>query len=142
MPETYNNSTDSAPSSSEIACPTVFIVDDDYAIRDSLRVLMRTLGLPVRTYPSAEDFLTDFQLEWTGILFVDLRMPGMGGFQLIEQLDRRGSKIPVALISGHLDEDQISESSGSYPVNILEKPFGIDRLKEILRKYFSSPTLD
>jgi len=122
--------------------PTVYVVDDDDAVRDSLKVLMGMFGIPVQCFPSAEEFLAVCRTDWIGLLFIDLRMPGMGGFRLIEQLDYRGSRLPVAVISGHLDEEQISESSGSYPVTILEKPFAVERLKEILRRHFTNSSLD
>lgn len=120
---------------------SVYVIDDDDAVRDSFQILLEMLEIPVRTFPSAEEFLSALNPEWDGLMFIDLRMPGMGGFRLIEELERRGSRLAVAIISGHLDEERISESSGTYPATILEKPFEVERLKDVLRRYFDVPGL-
>lgn len=122
--------------------PAVYIVDDDEPVRDSFRILMETFGIPVHTFVSAEDFLASCNLEWIGILFVDLRMPGMGGLQLIERLDALGSRLDVVVVSGHMDEERFTESSGSYPALILEKPFAVERLREILARTFPQAALN
>lgn len=120
---------------------SVYVIDDDDAVRDSFRIMLEMLGIPVLTFSSAEDFLSELNPEWNGLIFLDLRMPGMGGFRLIEELERRGSRLAIAIISGHLDEERISESSGTYPATILEKPFEVERLKDVLRRYFDVPGL-
>ncbi len=118
-----------------------YIVDDDDAVRDSFQILLEMLGIPIRAFASAEEFLAAWEPNWNGLVFIDLRMPGMGGFKMIEELERLGSRLAVAIISGHLDEERISESSGSYPATILEKPFEVERLKDVLRRYFDVPGL-
>ena len=68
--------------------PTVFVVDDDPAIRDALRMLMRSVRLRVETYSSAHEFLTAYRPERAGCLVLDVRMPGMSGLELQEKLSR------------------------------------------------------
>ena len=82
---------------------TVFIVDDDEAVRDSLRWLLEANGYHVSAFASAESFLTAFDDKTAGVLIVDVRMPGMSGLELQEQLIARKSSMPIVFITGHGD---------------------------------------
>ena len=82
---------------------TVYIVDDDEAVRDSLRWLLEANGYRVRAYASAESFLNEYDEQQPGVLIVDVRMPGMSGLELQEQLIQRKSTMPIVFITGHGD---------------------------------------
>jgi len=82
---------------------TVFIVDDDEAVRDSLRWLLEANGYRVRAYASGESFLEDYDASQIGVLIADVRMPGMSGLELQEQLIARNARCPLVFITGHGD---------------------------------------
>jgi two-component system response regulator DctR len=82
---------------------TVHVVDDDDAIRDALAWLLRSRGVPARTWPSAEAFLADWSEEMRGCLVLDVRMEGMSGPELFDRLLARGSRLPVIFLTGHGD---------------------------------------
>src|SRR5205823_2984737 len=85
----------SQPPVSMMQDPMVYIVDDDPDLRDSLRWLMKTVGLHVETFPSAADFLRDFTPRGPGCLVFDVRMPETSGLDLFEELVARGKSMPV-----------------------------------------------
>ena len=103
--------------------PTVFIVDDDSAVRGSLRLLLKSIGLPVSTFESAQAFLDAYSDEWTGCLLLDVRMPGMSGPALQQQLNLRGSILPVVFITGHGDVSMAVEAMQQGAFDFVEKPF-------------------
>ena len=80
---------------------TVFIVDDDAAVRDSLAMLLELKGFHTRTYTSAEEFLERYRSDWAGCLVLDLRMTGMSGLELQAELLRRGIGLPVIIATAH-----------------------------------------
>ena len=80
--------------------PTVFVVDDDAAVRQSLSLLMRSMGLPVEPFESAQDFLARARPSQPGCLVLDIRMPGMSGLELQEELSRLGFTLPVIFLFG------------------------------------------
>jgi len=82
---------------------TVYIVDDDEAVRDSLRWLLEANNYRVRAFPSGESFLAEYDEQRPGVLIVDVRMPGMSGLELQEQLIARKSSMPIVFITGHGD---------------------------------------
>ncbi len=102
---------------------TVFVVDDDSDIRDSLSWLMGTVGLGVKTYASADEFLRDFRPEGPSCLVVDIRMPGISGLDLFEMLVARGEMIPVLFITAHADVPMAIRAMKSGAAEFLEKPF-------------------
>ena len=81
--------------------PTVFVVDDDLAVLKGLRLLIRSAGINVETYLSAQDFLDSYDPARPGCLVLDLRMPGMSGLELQETLLKRKIGIPIIIITGH-----------------------------------------
>src|SRR6516162_11437817 len=85
------------------ATPTVFVVDDDEGVRNSLRFLLRSVGLTTRALGSASEFLEVYKQNQPGCLVLDVRMPGMSGIELQQQLNLRGATIPVIFITGHGD---------------------------------------
>ncbi len=108
--------------------PTVFVVDDDEAIRDAIRFLMRTAKLNVETYESAEAFLEQYHSTWRGCLILDVRMPGMGGMELHTELLKRKIILPVLIITGHGDVPMAVQAMKSGVADFIEKPFKNDEL--------------
>jgi two-component system response regulator FixJ len=115
---------------------TVFIVDDDDAVRGSLRVLLKASGLPSVALSSAQEFLDTWHAEQPGCLILDVRMPGMSGLELQTELNRRGAIIPVIFISGHGDIPMAVEAIQHGAFDFLPKPFSdkdlIDRVRRAI----------
>ena len=82
---------------------TVFIVDDDDAFRDSLCWLLESAGHRVVAYAAAENFLTAYEPDQAGCLVLDIRMPGMNGLELQDELKRRELTLPIVFVTGHGD---------------------------------------
>lgn len=104
-------------------CPTVYIVDDDPDMRDSLVWLFRTVGIRSVAYPSAEDFLQADPPEGPACLVLDVRMPGTGGMDLFEDLTARGVAIPVLFITAYADVPMAVRALKSGACEFIEKPF-------------------
>ncbi|MEI8399594.1 MAG: response regulator transcription factor [Alcaligenaceae bacterium] len=115
---------------------TVYIVDDDEAVRDSLRWLLEANNYRVRAYASAEAFLAEYDEQQPGVLIVDVRMPGMSGLELQEQLIARKSTMPVVFITGHGDIPMAISTMKKGAVDFLEKPFDETALREIVGRMF------
>jgi len=113
---------------------TVFIVDDDEAVRDSLRWLLEANGYKVRTFVSAETFLTDYDPNQVGVLICDVRMPGMSGLELQEQLLARKAPLPIVFITGHGDVPMAVTTMKKGAIDFLEKPFNEGDLREIVAR--------
>jgi FixJ family two-component response regulator len=103
--------------------PRVHIVDDDDAMRDSLKWLLESRGLEVELYDSAETFLKAFDNSFCGCLVLDVRMPGMNGLELYEQLQARASTLPVIFITGHGDVPMAVSALKKGAADFIEKPF-------------------
>ena len=103
--------------------PTVFVVDDDPAMRSSLRWLLESEGLAVETYETAEDFLDACDPTRCGCLVLDVRMPGIGGVGLQHELHARGVAWPVIVITGYADAatERRVRQAGAHA--FLKKPF-------------------
>lgn len=102
---------------------TVFVVDDDSAIRDSLSLLLSLRGYRTSLFASAEDFLGALDSSWSGCVMADLRLPGIGGLELLTELQRRGVDLPVVIITGHGDVQTARAAFRSRAIDFLEKPF-------------------
>jgi FixJ family two-component response regulator len=103
--------------------PTVFIVDDDPAVRDSLRWLLESMRLKVATFGSAEDFLKFYTMHMIGCLILDVRMPGMSGLQLQQFLTKQKYALPILFITGHGDIPMAVRAMQAGAMYFLEKPF-------------------
>jgi two-component system, LuxR family, response regulator FixJ len=110
---------------------TVFIVDDDAAVRDGLAMLMKSVALPARFFASADEFLRDWQPDLCGCLLLDVRMPGMSGLELQKELIRRRITLPVIFMTGHGDVQMAVEALQQGAFDFLEKPF---RDEELLQR--------
>ncbi len=117
---------------------TIFVVDDDDAVRTSLRLLLRSVGLPVETFGSAQAFLDAFDAERAGCLVLDIRMPGMSGLELQQRLNEIHAIIPIVFITGHGDVPMAVEAMQHGAVDFIQKPFRdqdlIDRINQALEK--------
>jgi two-component system response regulator DctR len=102
---------------------TVYVVDDDEALRDALGMLFRTAGLKVETFPSAAAFLQRAKPVQPACLVLDIRMPGLTGTALQDELIRRGARIPIIFITGHGDIPMAVEAVKKGAYDFIEKPF-------------------
>lgn len=116
----------------------VYLVDDDFSIRDSLSLLIESTGQAVRCFESADEFLNNFDPDQAGCLILDVRMPSMTGLELQEELARRDFAIPIIFISGHADVPDSSKAFRAGAVDYMEKPFDSDtllkRMQEAIQK--------
>src|SRR5579872_5445408 len=114
--------------------PTVFIVDDDEGVRNSLRLLVKSIGLPASAFVSAHEFLAGYEPQQPGCLVLDVRMPGMNGLELQQELNLRGAIIPVIFITGHGDIPMAVEAMQHGAHDFLQKPFRDEDLIERVRR--------
>lgn len=114
--------------------PTVFVVDDDAAVRRAIAGAGQLLGSSVLQFASAEEFLAAYDPAQPGCLVLDIKMPGMTGLELQQELAGRGSSIPIIVVSGHADVRIAVEVMTRGAVTLLEKPFRLDELLTHLRK--------
>jgi len=116
---------------------TVFVVDDDAAVRDSLRLLLKSVGLPVEVFESAQDFLDAGRDDRPGCLVLDIRMPGMSGLELQQKLNERHSILPIIFITDTATCRWRSRPC-SRAVDFIQKPFRdqdlLDRINQALDK--------
>ena len=117
---------------------TVFVVDDDEAVRGSIKLLLKTLGLATQAFASAQEFLATFDKGRGGCLLLDIRMPGMSGLELQEELNARGAMLPIIFITGHGDVPMAVEAMQRGAMDFLQKPFRdqdlLDRITKGLEK--------
>lgn len=117
---------------------TVYIVDDDEAVRRSLQLLLKSLGLPSATSSSADEFLHSYDPAQPGCVLLDVRMPGMSGLELQQELNHRGATIPVIFITGHGDVPMAVDAIQHGAFDFLQKPFReqdlIDRVQRALAR--------
>ena len=106
----------------------VYVVDDDDAVRNAVRLLFRTADLEVETFPSAAAFLAQADLERRCCLLLDIRMPGMTGSDLHDELRGRGVRAPVIFITGHGDIPMAVEAMRKGAYDFIEKPFDDEQL--------------
>jgi len=102
---------------------TVFIVDDDASVRDSLSLMLSLQGYATATFASAEDFLQAWQPHWDGCLIADIRMSGMSGLELQQALRSRGASLPVVIVTAHGDVAAARQAFLANAVDFIEKPF-------------------
>lgn len=116
---------------------TVYIVDDDQAIRHAMEMLMRSVGLDYEIFHSGNDFLASHTNDRAGCLVLDIRMPGLGGLELQDKLNEMGSTLPVIFITGHGDVPMAVEAMQKGAVDFIQKPFRdqelLDRIGEAVK---------
>lgn len=107
---------------------TVFIVDDDLSIRDSLSLILSLKGFRTACFAHAEDFLAVLQPDWMGCVVADLKMPGMSGLELQQALAQRQPLLPVVVITAHGDVASSRQAFKANAVDFLEKPFDDEQI--------------
>jgi two-component system, LuxR family, response regulator FixJ len=112
----------------------VFVVDDDAAVRQGLRFMLRAAGYSVEVFPSARSFLEDYDPRRGGCLLLDVRMPQMTGLELQQQLNLRGWRVPVVFITGHgtISLAIVAMKAGAF--DFIEKPLREDALLESIER--------
>jgi FixJ family two-component response regulator len=116
------------------ACPlNIFIVDDDDAFRDSLSWLLESTPYKIYTYDSGEAFLSNYN-DKPGCLLLDIRMPGISGLALQQELNRRDIRLPTLILTGHGDIPMAVSAIKSGALNFIEKPFDDQVLLEHIDK--------
>jgi len=116
---------------------TVYIVDDDQAIRRAMDFLMRSVGLDYEIFHSADDFLAKYTDEFAGCLVLDIRMPGLGGLELQQKLLELDSSLPIIFVTGHGDVPMAVEAMQKGAFDFIQKPFRdqelLDRVSEAMK---------
>ena len=116
---------------------TVFIVEDDQAVRDALGLLLGLRGYPVAMFADAESFLRACRPEWRGCLLADVRMPGMDGISLQKTLLHDGCPLPVIVMTGHGNVETARDAFRAQAVDFLEKPIDHARLLSAIEEAFN-----
>lgn len=117
--------------------PTVFVVDDDEAMRDSIRWLLESVSLSARMFSSANEFINADDLHQPGCILLDVRMPGISGMELLGQLKDHGILQPVIIITGHGDVPMAVRALKNGAFDFIQKPFNgqelLDRVNAALK---------
>ncbi|MEL7541929.1 MAG: response regulator [Pseudomonadota bacterium] len=117
---------------------TVFLVDDDEAIRHSASFMLRHAGFMVKTYPDGISFLEQIKGDQEGCILLDVRMPGMDGLAVQNALNQRGINLPVIILTGHGDVPVAVEAMKGGALEFLEKPYEKQALVGAIENAFSS----
>lgn len=113
---------------------TVFIVEDDEAVRESLKLLLESYGFQVRDYASCEAFARDYRAADRECLVLDQHMPGMTGLDLVESLNRRAMSLPIILVTGRGDSGIKARAEAAGVLAYLEKPVAENRLVPLIHR--------
>ncbi len=114
--------------------PTVFVVDDDLAVRDSLCWLISAEKLPVQAFPSAEAFLETVRAEQPGCVIIDVRMPGMDGLEFQRELVKLYPALSTIVISGHGNLEIAGQAKAAGAMGYFEKPVDDKALLALVMK--------
>lgn len=116
--------------------PTVYVVDDDEAVRDSLGLLLKSLGLRARMFESGQAMLEAYDPGFRGCLVLDIRMPGMSGMELQQELIKRHCALPIIFVTGHGDVPMAVDAMQHGAFDFIQKPFRdqelLDRINQAL----------
>ncbi len=124
-------------SSAEVS--TVFIVDDEEAVADSIAMLLHSVGMTTRLFPDPRAFLESYRSEQAGCLILDVRMPRMSGLELQQEMIRRHLTLPIIFITGHGDVPMAVEAMRAGAVDFLQKPFNDE---ELIRRVHKALEID
>ena len=102
---------------------TVYVVEDDEAVRDSLELLLKSDGKPVKTYDNANAFLKYYSEKMAGCIVLDIRMPGMDGMELQKKLNEKHSILPIIFVTGHGDVPMAVDAMKEGAVDFIQKPY-------------------
>ena len=121
---------------------TVFVVDDDKAVRKGLRILMKSVGLAVETFASAREFLDAYDPDRPGCLVLDVRMPGMSGLELQARLAEQAIEIPIIFLSAHGDVPMAVRAVKMGALDFIEKPFRHQVLLDLIQQAIEKDAQD
>ena len=113
---------------------TIYVVDDDAAMRDSLSLMLGLMGYRTALFETAEGLLSALQSEWSGCVIADLKLPGKSGLELLKELRARGAELPFVIITAHGDVPTARAAFQADAVDFLEKPFEKAELQAALEK--------
>jgi FixJ family two-component response regulator len=116
---------------------TVYVVDDDASVRDSLALMLGLSGYGTALFADAEAFLAAWRPQWSGCVVADLRLPGRTGIELQAELRARGSRLPFIIITAHGDVPTARAAFQAAAVDFLEKPFDHAQLRAAIERAFS-----
>ena len=116
---------------------TVYVVDDDPGVRDSLGLMLSLAGYRTALFPDAESFLAAWRPDWAGCLVADLRLPGKSGVELQAALRERASTLPVVIVTAHGDVPTARRAFQAEAVDFLEKPFEVAQVRAAVEKAFA-----
>jgi RNA polymerase sigma factor (sigma-70 family) len=126
--------------------PIVHVVDDEAEVCSAVALLLRSVGLPSRTYPSAQAFLDGYRPGAPGCIVLDVRLPGMSGLELQERLQQSGITLPVIVMTGHGDIQMAVRAMRAGALDFVEKPFNdqtlLDRVHEGVARSMQSHDAD
>ncbi|HVZ82403.1 MAG TPA: response regulator [Terracidiphilus sp.] len=115
---------------------TVFLVEDDEAVREGLSDLLHSAGIATRCFGSAEEFLQSWDAAMTGCLLLDVRLPGMSGMELQSHLNSLGIAIPIIIMTAHGDIPMVRKALKAGAVEFLTKPFQDEDIFDVVRQAF------
>jgi FixJ family two-component response regulator len=130
----YERTSSRSVSSMSHATPTVFIIDDDVSVRESLESLIRVEGWQPETFASAQDFLSRPRDETPSCLLLDIELPDLGGLELQERIAADRSEMPIIFVTGHGDIPRTVRAMKAGAVEFLTKPFAVDVLLQAIRR--------
>jgi RNA polymerase sigma factor (sigma-70 family) len=119
------------------AALSVYVVDDDAAVRDSLSLMLGLAGYATALYADAEAFLAAYRDDWAGCVVADLRLPGKSGLELQAELQARGAALPVIIMTAHGDVPSARSAFQAQAIDFLEKPFDPAQLRAAIENAFS-----
>jgi FixJ family two-component response regulator len=119
----------------------ISVVDDDAAVREAVKGLLKSAGFRAEAFASAEDILSSGRLTGTACLILDIRMPGMSGIEFQEQLIASGCLVPIIFITAHADEEARARALKRGAIACLPKPFGDDALLDAVAKAIGTTRL-
>jgi len=132
IPSANSRPTDMPASSTAKGEGLVFVVDDDASMRDALVGLVRSIGLRVESFPTAREFLQHTRPDVVQCLILDVRMPGVSGLDLQQQLSERGERLPIVFITAHGDVPMSVRAMKAGAVEFLLKPFSEQQLLDAI----------
>lgn len=120
--------------SSQKANPLIYVVDDDFNVRESLKLMLECEGYQVRAYASAQDFLRDFDSKIPGCILLDVRLPGLSGPELQARLNKSNFEIPIVFITSYADIHTAIDTLKAGAVDFLLKPVDPNKLLEVVER--------
>jgi FixJ family two-component response regulator len=120
-----------------MAQATVFVIDDDQAVRDSLGMLLRSMKIDSQLFASAQEFLDAYDAGWNGCIVLDIRMPGMSGMELHRHLVDQQLSMPVIFVTGHGDVPMAVEAMHNGAFDFIQKPYRDQDLLDRINKAMS-----